>query len=196
MNTLSPLTLLVTGSILFALGLSHRLPAIERFDQRLFLALHRPLRRALPFFRVLWVLGTLEGILLAAGLVAVLARWQEGAAILLAYGVIVLLERMLKGRINRPRPFQAMPQEARMGQPRPPSDPSFPSGDALRVWLLAFTVARLLPPAWGWALVGLATLVSFGRIALGVHYPLDVLSGTGLGMIAAALAIVINGWLL
>ncbi len=195
MNALSPFTLLWVGLALFALGLTHRWPALERFDRRLFLALHRPLRRALPLFQVLWVLGTLEGILVAAGLVAVLIRWQEGAAILVAYGVIVLLERLLKIRIKRPRPFQAMPSEVRMGQPRPPSDPSYPSGDALRVWLLAFTIGRLLPPAWGWALVGLATLVSFGRIALGVHYPLDVVSGTGLGMIAAALAMALAGLL-
>ncbi len=195
MNTLSPLTLIGVGLALFASGLAHRWPAIARLDRGLFLALHRPLRRALPFFQVLWVLGTLEGILVAAGLVAALSRWQEGAAILLAYGVTVMLERLLKERIRRPRPFEAMPQEVQMGQPRRPRDPSYPSGDALRAWLLALTVARLLPPPWGWALVGLATLVSFGRIALGVHYPLDVVSGTGLGFLAAALAVWLQGLL-
>ncbi len=189
MTSVSPWTLLASGSVLFLLGLAHRWPPVAEGDRRLFLALHRPLRRLLPFFRVLWWLGTLEGIVAVAILVALFDRWQHGVSILLAYGIVVLGEMGLKRRVNRPRPFMAMPDEAWMGQPRRPKDSSFPSGDALRVWVLAFTVARVVPPPWGGALVVLAALVSLGRIALGVHYPLDVLAGTGLGLVAAALAL-------
>jgi membrane-associated phospholipid phosphatase len=34
-----------------------------------------------------------------------------------------------------------------------------------------------------------ATLVSLGRLALGVHYPSDVIAGAGLGFIATATVI-------
>ena len=37
----------------------------------------------------------------------------------------------------------------------------------------------------GWLALGLATLVSVSRVAVGTHYPTDVLGGAVLGTIAA-----------
>ncbi len=187
MNVFHPWIYLSVGVVLFAIGWLHRWPAVAQADQRAFLSLHKVLRKALPLFRALWPLGTLAGIVAEAALVALLASWEEGLLVLLSYGVVVQGEILIKRRLARRRPFEALP-DVPMAQPKQPRDASFPSGDALRVWLAALTLAPLLPAPWGWAVLGLAVLVSLGRIALGVHYPLDVIAGTGLGFVAAVLA--------
>jgi len=59
----------------------------------------------------------------------------------------------------------------------------------MRIWYLAF----IIPTAFGLPLPALflfcciAVLVSLGKIALGVHFPLDVIGGMGLGLIGAGL---------
>ncbi|NPA92289.1 MAG: phosphatase PAP2 family protein [Chloroflexi bacterium] len=191
---MTPGTLTLIGLVLFAVGWLHRVPAIARWDERVFMWLHKPLRRALPLFRRLWHIGTLRGLFVGAGATALFLGWRRGVAILVAYGIVVLGEMTIKRWVGRPRPYETLP-DAQMGQPRKPVDSSFPSGDALRAWLLALTLAAWLPAAWFWPLLIIASAVSLGRIALGVHHPLDVISGTGLGFIAAALALWLAAWL-
>lgn len=57
---------------------------------------------------------------------------------------------------------------------------SFPSGHATTAWAMAVILARK-EPRWKVWLYGLAALISFSRIYLGVHYPLDVIAGAALG---------------
>ncbi len=192
---MTPNTLALIGLILFAVGWLHRVPAIARWDERAFMQLHKPLRRLLPLFRWLWHIGTLRGLIIGAGATAFFLGWRRGAAILAAYSIVVLGEMAIKRWVGRPRPYKTLP-DAQMGQPRKPIDSSFPSGDALRAWLLALTLAAWLPALQLWPLfIIIASAVSLGRIALGVHHPLDVISGTGLGFIAAALALWLATWL-
>ncbi len=173
------------GAALFGLGWAHRWPALARSDARLCLALHRPLSRG-PwprFFRLVWLWGTSPPTLV--GLVVLALRLRPWWAAPLAYALAAGAERAVKLTLRRPRPFRALPQVA-LHQPRTPHDPSFPSGDALRVWFLTLTLSAAFPSA-PWLpplLTALATLVSLGRIALGAHYPLDVLAGSGLGLLA------------
>lgn len=78
-----------------------------------------------------------------------------------------------------------------MLQPQEPGDPSFPSGDALRVWFLALilTIAMGNSLPLGIIMAFVAALVSVGRMVLGVHYPTDVLAGIGLGFLGAGTTI-------
>lgn len=63
---------------------------------------------------------------------------------------------------------------------------SFPSDHATLAFLIAATIF-LVNRRWGWFAIGLAVLVTLGRVIVGVHYPLDVLAGAAVGIFFAGL---------
>jgi undecaprenyl-diphosphatase len=62
--------------------------------------------------------------------------------------------------------------------------PSFPSNHAVNATVLATLTSLYMPRLWLPA-TALAILVGYSRIYVGVHYPLDVLAGSVLGIIVA-----------
>lgn len=69
-----------------------------------------------------------------------------------------------------------------------PSDSSFPSNSAAAVWALAAaSYGRDRVSRIGQAALLLAALMGFARIWVGVHYPLDIVGGAAIGLLAAAL---------
>ncbi|MEW6338784.1 MAG: phosphatase PAP2 family protein [Acidobacteriota bacterium] len=128
---------------------------------------------SLSFGTAILLLGTAGGI--AAGRFAVAS----------AVGLIVQLS--LKAAVARIRPCMVE------GGPEPrvdfPDAGSFPSGHTLHAALAATSVSVAVPPL-GVAFVPLAAVIAFSRVALGVHYPSDVVAGGSMGVIlglAAAL---------
>ncbi len=67
----------------------------------------------------------------------------------------------------------------------PSADPSFPSDHAVGGFALAmpFVIAGR---RFGWFLLAVATLLAVSRVAVGTHYPGDILGGALLGTAAAA----------
>ena len=68
----------------------------------------------------------------------------------------------------------------------PPDRYSFPSGHSAAAFALAiamFGAVPLLAPV----LIVVASLVAYGRMYLGVHYPLDVLAGVGIGVFTGSI---------
>ncbi|MBC8262695.1 MAG: phosphatase PAP2 family protein [Anaerolineales bacterium] len=61
---------------------------------------------------------------------------------------------------------------------------SFPSGHAARLGVAA-VFGPLLWPGWGWFFPLGALLVAWARVALGVHYVLDVVVGLAIGGVCA-----------
>lgn len=179
--------LFVSGLVLSGCGLLYQTRAGKILDHGLFNFLHLRLSQKSAFFCKLWPMGKTPAMIAMLG-VLFFSDWPSGFKGALFYGIIAGLERLLKLRVKRQRPFFVLPH-VRMFQPEQPNDPSHPSGDAMRIWYLAF----IIPAAFGLPLPALflfcciAVLVSLGRIALGVHFPLDVIGGMGLGLIGAGL---------
>jgi membrane-associated phospholipid phosphatase len=178
---------IVIGCAFIFSGLLHNLPAIGRWDSRISCHLHLRLNPALPLFRILWPFGKSLASIALLLLMFCCARQSAGWATLF-YLMIAFAERFIKLSLKRQRPFSQMPEVA-MRQPRQPFDPSFPSGDAMRLWYLA----SILPAAFSLQSLFvvpfflIALLATLGRIAFGVHFFLDVVGGTGLGLLGAGL---------
>lgn len=117
--------------------------------------------------------------------------------LLVVSGVTSGLVALLKMLVGRPRPFRA--HSDILALITGPSDYSFPSGHAAGSFAVAlFLIGALWPIPkdegvrekrralrrehfFAVMLVGLAALIAFSRIVLGVHYPLDVALGGTLG---------------
>ncbi len=106
-----------------------------------------------------------------------------------AIGVVVLAltiaagdqlsSHVLKPLIRRPRPSAVLPDTAPLFGGR--SSRSFPSTHATNFFAAAPVVSAVFPQAAVFA-YGYAAAVSFSRIYVGDHYPLDVLGGAILGL--------------
>jgi undecaprenyl-diphosphatase len=106
---------------------------------------------------------------------------RVGAAILLAESCSAALKRWFE----RARPPVADPLPESLVET--PATYSFPSGHATVSFACA-TVLALAVPRLAVPLYALAVLISFSRVYVGVHFPLDVLAGAVLG-IAIAIAL-------
>ena len=128
-------------------------------------------------------------------------------AMLLVIGLSIgitdaLVVDSLKSLVGRPRPHEvlvgartldlskAKPRFLALGKPlkveyshpgiRPSQGNSFPSGHASNNFALA-TVIALFYRRWGWLAFVPATVVSYSRIYVGSHWPVDVLVSCFLG---------------
>jgi undecaprenyl-diphosphatase len=102
-----------------------------------------------------------------------------GFSALLALGVA----HFLAAWVDRPRPYVAHPADAHLFV-SPSHDPSFPSDHATAAFALGVAILLRHRRA-GWLALGMATLVSVARVAVGTHYPSDVLGGALIGAGAA-----------
>lgn len=113
-----------------------------------------------------------------------IAMWPALLSGALSIGLCLALFMALKKRISRPRPFEVM---IGLRTAVAPIDLwSFPSGHAINAFCVAMWV-QLFFPVLAPGVWGMAALIAISRVALGLHYPSDVLSGALLGaMIASA----------
>jgi membrane-associated phospholipid phosphatase len=85
---------------------------------------------------------------------------------------------VLKAIVDRSRPPEAIGFEALVGVP---GSPSFPSGHAMSAFAVAGAIA-LVAPRLRVPVLTLAAAIAFSRVYLGVHFWLDVLVGSALGL--------------
>ena len=102
------------------------------------------------------------------------------AAAAVAAGAAWALAHVAKAIADRPRPYEVMADAVLRQQPA--HGTSFPSSHtAVTVAVVIALVPFLVRPLAAVA-IGYAVLVGWSRVYLGVHYPLDVLAGTGIGI--------------
>jgi len=177
--------LVFTGFVLTGIGMLFPLTTLKTLDLRLFYFLYSKLSGNARIFRILWPFGK-TGFMVGALGIFFLLNWYSGCCAIFCFIIIACFERLIKLTMKRSRPFVLL-SEVEMLQPYKPDDYSHPSGDAMRIWYLTF----IMPFILGWPLLlfsiflSVAVLVSFGRIAFAVHFPLDVAGGIGLGLIGA-----------
>jgi len=111
-------------------------------------------------------------------------RQQNQRAVLVAALAAALANAILK-MINvlydRARPFAIQPVQLLFYEP---TDSSLPSNAAT----LGFAIAAgvwFYHRTWGWGLLVIAALFGLSRIFGGIHFPLDIITGAGLGWFSA-----------
>jgi membrane-associated phospholipid phosphatase len=145
-------------------------------------ALVNPLFRPIPL-TVLVVM--LAGWVLLSGGPA--RRWECLRALAVSLIVAELLAQTLKRVVDQPRPTAVIPGLDVHGYPQDPWGRAYPSAHT------AMTVASVAA-LWPWmsrtqraAGLAIAVLVPLNRIYIGAHWPLDVVGGVAVGLLAAAL---------
>jgi undecaprenyl-diphosphatase len=126
-------------------------------------------------------------ILFLAARGAAHAAWRRASvAAALSAGLALAIGKAISEIVDRARPFVADPHGVHIFAAHS-ADPGFPSDHATAAFAVA--VALLLRKrSWGIAALVLAAVLAVGRVAIGVHYPTDVIAGAALGS-AGALAL-------
>ncbi len=148
------------------------------------------------WFRLAAVFAAVPLVWLLAGWYVVAFVWHKRGGlrellVLAAGGVAAHVVRLGIGHWwFRVRPFAAGAAYLLIAQPT--NLQSFPSGHAT----VAFFVATLLTAhrrSWWWSYL-VAAAVALGRVAVGVHYPTDVLAGAVVGTLFALGTLALEKW--
>lgn len=139
---------------------------------------------------VIMELGSGPGVVLVAVVAAVLVdrrRLRVGLVVLLAGGLAWIGATLVKDAVERPRPpavgAEVVLHDDVDGFAYPSAHVGVTTGS-----LAAAALATRRRPA---AAVAVGAVVGLGRMATGVHLPLDVIGGLGLGATAAAIVVVV-----
>jgi len=122
--------------------------------------------------------------------------WRRAAAAAaLSAGLALLAAKVISELVDRARPFVVDPHGVHLFSGHA-ADPGFPSDHATGAFAVAMAI-YLRKRSWGVVALFAAALLAVGRVAIGVHFPSDVVAGAMLGC-AAALALWIGqvrGWI-
>jgi undecaprenyl-diphosphatase len=123
-------------------------------------------------------------------------KWKLACVSALASaGLAMLANQVISHGWDRARPFTAHEASTHLLS-APSPDPSFPSDHAAAAFAIGFAVLAFSRRG-GILFLGAALLIGISRVALGLHYPSDVLAGVVVGWLAALLVTrATGGWVL
>ena len=146
------------------------------------LAVTNPLFRPVPLAVLAaglagWVLTTTRGS----------QRWEVLRAALVGIALSELITQVLKRVADQPRPTASVPGLDVHGYPKDPFGNAYPSAHTA-------VAVGLVTALWPWLtrpqrVVGVvvALLVALNRLYIGAHWPVDVVGGAAIGLLAGAL---------
>lgn len=109
-----------------------------------------------------------------------LRAWRRTAlAAVLSAGVALVIAKVLSEIVDRARPFVVDPSGVHLFSGHA-ADPGFPSDHATGAFAVAMAI-YLRNRVWGSVALVAAAVLAVGRVAIGVHFPSDVLAGAVLG---------------
>ena len=112
------------------------------------------------------------------------ASWRRAAvAAGLSAGLALAIGKLIAGLVDRARPFVTHPAAVHLFA-RHAADASFPSDHATASFAIGVSIV-VRKRRWGIVVLVAAVILSVGRVALGLHYPSDVLGGAVLGSATA-----------
>lgn len=115
-----------------------------------------------------------------------LRPWRRAAvAAGLSAGLALAVGKVISELVDRARPFVDDPHGVHLFSGHA-ADPGFPSDHATGAFAVAMAI-WLRNRLWGTVALIAAAVLSIGRVAIGVHFPSDVLAGAVLGCGAALL---------
>jgi len=110
--------------------------------------------------------------------------WRRATvAAVLSAGLALAVGKLISELVDRARPFVADPNGVHLFSPHA-ADPGFPSDHATAAFAIAVALLLRHRRAGVLALV-MATVLGVARVAVGTHYPGDVVAGALLGAAAA-----------
>ena len=135
-------------------------------------------RSSASTFALRVVCRALDPDMVVFGIVALLLAGETLIAERLTIAIIVTstLVVIVKRAVRRSRPDSLL-----LHAYAPPDKYSFPSGHTAAAFALALAMLPMFPMLSA-VLLGGALLVAWGRMALGVHYPVDVAAGAAIGI--------------
>ena len=114
------------------------------------------------------------------------AGWRRATvAAALSAAVALAIGQAIADVVDRVRPFVADPHQVHLFAAHA-ADAGFPSDHATASFAIAVAIF-LRKRGWGTFALVAATVLSVGRVAVGYHFPTDVLAGAALGTAAALL---------
>jgi undecaprenyl-diphosphatase len=168
---------------------------VAAWDERAFVAMNTGAGSDSMPARVIAAVTTPIGLVvlvLLSGLVVQRAHgWAAVATSSLAAALGWALANGTKLLIDRPRPYESL--AATILRQDPARGTSFPSSHTAIVAAVVVAVLPILPKPWRTVGIAVVLLVAWSRMYFGVHHPLDLLGGMGVGLAAAGLAWLILG---
>lgn len=169
------------------------LDALGRFDRQLYLAINTSRSEVTAVLALALVVANFNGLIWYFSAYGVMRGrglgrrgWWAALSVLVGMALPWVAAELLKLVFERPRPFVTIAD----APPRLQFDPqtySLPSGDAALAMGAAVALGQMYPRLRAPAVL-IAIGIAVARVAVGVHYPLDVTAGALVGVAGGLLA--------